>query len=724
MKKARQATFVNRELSWLEFNQRVLDEATDRSVPLLERLNFLTITASNLDEFFMVRVGGLEIQADAGAGGRDPSGLTPGEQLAAVDARVRRMVEDQYAVWGRMARELAEAGIVRLQPAELDETQCAFVTQVFAEDIFPVVTPVAVGGERPVPLLSGLGLYVAVRLGPDARKPEPRFAVIPLGRGLPRLLPVGSRHRHAYILMEDVVALCMQRLFPGQKIEGTAAFRVTRNAAMNLDDEFAEDLSREMEAILAARRASDCVRLEVSATASAAVSAFLRGVLGARPNAVYAIPGPLDLTALRALTTLSGPDALRYPVWAPQPPAQVDPVRGILAQVARRDILLFHPYESFDPVVRLVQEAAADPDVLAIKQILYRTSGDSPIIAALREAAARGKYVTVLVELKARFDEARNIQWARALEEAGVQVVYGVKGLKTHAKVCLVVRREPAGIVRYCHFGTGNYNERTARLYSDVSLMTRDPDLGADAAAFFHAVTGYSEPQRYRQLVQAPTALRERLIALIGGEAERCRQGLPGRILAKMNALVDPAVIEALYAASQAGVEIRLSVRGVCCLRPGVRGLSDNITVRSVIDRYLEHARIFYFHQGGTPLVFISSADWMPRNLSRRIELMVPVDDPDCRRRLIEILNAAMADTVKGRLIRPDGGYDRPARAPGAAALRSQETFYRQACAAAETARKSQATFEPHRPRRPAAKRRRQDATPGPERRADLSCGP
>jgi polyphosphate kinase len=699
MKEAREPALVNRELSWLEFNQRVLDEAQDPSVPLLERLNFLLITASNLDEFFMVRVGGLELLVEGGVSTPDPAGQSPATQLALVEARTHRFMSQQYACFDALAAELAEAGIVRLRPAQLDDAQRRYVGALFETEIFPVVTPVAVGSERALPLLANLGLYAAVRLAPAEGTTAPRFALIPLGRGLPRMVALHSSHRHAYILIEDVLALFADRLFPGQKVDEVSTFRITRNAAMSLEDEFAADLMTEMETILAARRTGDCVRLELAGTASDAVRGFLVDSLGPRAEAVYAVPGPVDLTACRPLLSVAGAERLSYPAWPPQAAPALDLTRGLFGQIAKHDILLHHPYDSFDPVVRLIEEAAADPDVLAIKQVLYRTTPDSPIMAALRSAAIRGKYVTALVELKARFDEARNIQWARALEEAGVQVVYGVKGLKTHAKVCLIVRREPAGIVRYCHFGTGNYNERTARLYADVSLMTRDPDLGADASAFFHAITGYSEPRRYRKLIQAPTDVRDRLVELIRGEAERQRQGQEGRILAKMNALVDPKIIEELYAASRAGVEIRLSVRGTCCLRPGVPGLSEHISVCSVIDRYLEHARIFYFHQGGEPRVFISSADWMPRNLSRRVELMVPIDDPACRRRLVGILETSLADTVKGRRIRADGGFDPPLHTGRPKkGLRSQQAFFEQACDSAEEARQTRATFEPHTP--------------------------
>lgn len=695
--------FVNRELSWLAFNQRVLDEAMDPRVPLLERLNFLAISASNLDEFFMVRVGGLELVADAGVTARDPSGRTPAQQLAAIHRRVRQMVKSQTACLQDLTAQIEAEGVRRLATEDISHAQRHTLHEFFEEEIFSVVSPITVRDGADLPLISNLRLYMAVRLASPSGAPNDatRHAIIPIGLALPRLLQVHSRDRYAYILLEDVIRMFLDELFPGQTIEEAAPFRITRHAATAVEDEFAADLLSAMESVLGQRRTSACVRIEISADASPALRTFLRDALGVRAAGVYPQTTPIDLAAQRTLMDIHDMDHLRYPNWSPSPSAQVDLRRPMFEQIAERNILLFHPYESFDPVVRLLQEAADAPNVLAIKQVLYRTSADSPVIMALKRAAENGKYVTVLVEIKARFDEARNIHWCRALEEIGVQVVYGVRGLKTHAKVCMIVRRESRGIVRYCHFGTGNYNDKTARLYSDVGYMTRDADLGTDVSAFFNAITGYSDPRPYLKLSQAPTGLRDRIIQLIRGETQRKKAGQDAWIKAKMNALVDPLIIDELYKASRAGVRIQLSIRGICCLRPGVRGMSANITVVSVIDRYLEHARIFCFLQGGTKPVFISSADWMPRNLRRRVELMVPVDDPSCRRRLEQILDTDLADNVKGRVLLADGSYistlsddfKRGRR-------RSQEQFYRAAVKAAEDAlRQQQTVFVPHRSR-------------------------
>jgi polyphosphate kinase len=452
-----------------------------------------------------------------------------------------------------------------------------------------------------------------------------------------------------------------------------------------------------MEGILTARKHGACVRLEVAADADEKLVATLTEALCADKTDIFPTTAPLDLAALVHLADLPGIDALKYEPWPPQPSPDIDQGAKMFDVLARRDVLLYHPYESFDPVLRLVEEAAADPDVLAIKQILYRTSRNSPIVAALARAAQRGKYVTVIVELKARFDEARNIEWARRLEEHGVQVIYGVKGLKTHAKTCIVVRREPHGVVRYCHFGTGNYNEITAKIYSDASLLTSSDELGADAVSFFNAITGYSQPQRYRKIEAAPTGLRQRLLELIEAETHRCQQGQKALLDAKVNSLVDQEIIQALYAASQAGVAIRLNVRGVCCLRPGVPGLSETISVVSIVDRFLEHARILRFHHGGDDLVFLSSADWMPRNLDRRIELLVPVEDQPAKVRLMGILDTYFEDNVKARVLQPDGSYVR-VKAGRRRRRRSQEALYEEATRRLREAQQSQTTtFEPHR---------------------------
>ncbi len=693
------ARFFNRELSWLEFNQRVLDEARDESLPLLERLKFLAITASNLDEFFMVRVGGLRVLVEQQIATPDPGGMTPIEQLTAIGARAREMVAQQQACFSELEQKLAEAGIRRVRGSDLTDRQAKAVEQVFEGEIFAVMTPRAIRGDDEFPLLVNQMLHVAVHLAPDGSSDgRPRLAIIPLGRSLPRFLTVsGAERGYSFVLLEDIVVRLVHRFFPGEKIQGHAVFRITRNADFTLRDDLATDLLAGMEGILTARKYGACVRLEVAADANEKVLSTLTTALDVGSADLFQTTAPLDLAACMQLTDLAGFESLRYEPWPPQRSPQIDNSAKMFEIMGRGDVLLYHPYESFDPVLRLIEEAAADPDVLAIKQILYRTSRKSPIVAALARAAQRGKYVTVIVELKARFDEARNIEWARSLEEHGVQVIYGVKGLKTHAKTCIIVRREPHGVVRYVHFGTGNYNEITSRLYSDASLLTSSEELGADAVAFFNAITGYSQPQRYRKIEAAPTGLRQRIIELIEGETHRRKGGQNAFIDAKINSLVDPEIINALYAASQAGVPVRLNVRGVCCLRPGVPELSENISVVSIVDRYLEHARILHFHHGGDDLVFISSADWMPRNLDRRIELLVPVEDPAARSRLIAILETYFDDNVKARMLQPDGSYKR-VKAGRKKPRRSQEILYEEVCRRVREAEQTQTTtFEPHR---------------------------
>jgi polyphosphate kinase len=695
---AGKSTLINRELSWLDFNQRVLDEATDPATPLLERLNFLSITASNLDEFFMVRVGGLLLLAEAGVTRADASGLTPARQLRRIGERAHRMFEDQYALYRDvLSPALAEAGIRRVEGSELTGEQGEYVEWFFEREVFPIVTPMAVPSSAEFPLLVNLGLNVVVRLKPAPGR-QRKFAVIPLGSGVDRLVRLPSRKGHVYVTIEDVVRCHAGRFFPGETVLECVPFRITRNADLTAREDAPHDFLSEMEEVLSRRRKSGCVRLEIDRSASDGLLKFLRESLQVEADGIYAVGGPLALCALRALASSGEFPALRYAPWPAQPSPQVDLKRSIFDEISRHPILLYHPYDSYEPVLRLVEQAAGDPDVLAIKQILYRTSTNSPIVRALKRAAEAGKYVTALVELKARFDEARNIEWARELEECGVQVIYGVKGLKTHAKICIVTRREAHGVVRYLHFGTGNYNERTARLYCDVSYMTRDEDLGADASTFFNAISGYSEPRTFLKLEAAPIGLREKLLELIDGEAMRRKQGQPARIMAKLNSLVDHGMIKALYRASRAGVKIDLNVRGICCLRPGVKGLSENISVVSIVDRYLEHARVLYFHQGGEGKAFISSADWMPRNLDRRVELLVPVDDPVSRRRLIAMLETSLRDNVKGRRLFPDGAWRLPELGKEKP-FRSQEATYLQACQAVKEAESARRTvFEPHLP--------------------------
>ena len=697
---AKLTPFINRELSWLAFNRRVLEEALDTSLPLLERLKFLSITSSNLDEFFMVRVGGLHLLASQGSEIPDPSGLEPAEQLAAVSRIVRQMVADQYAcLLDDLEIKMAAAGIRRLNVDQLTPGQDAYVEGLFEHELYPVITPMAVDLDEPFPLLTGLGINLCVRLKALKGADIPRFAIVAVPKGVARFITVPTDRGYHYLLLEDIITAFLDRIFPGEPILESAPFRITRNADMSIREDAAGDLLEKMKEVLTERKQSSCVRLEISGSASDVLRSFLKTSLGLDKASVYSIPGPLDLGAYFRLSSMTGFENLKLEPWPPQPSPDVGPSESIFEAIARRDILLFHPYEHFDPVLRLVEEAADDPNVLAIKQILYRTSENSPVVAALARAADRDKHVTVVVELKARFDEARNIEWASALEHAGVQVIYGLRGLKTHAKICIVVRREPTGIRRYMHFGTGNYNEKTARLYSDISFMTCHEDFGADASAFFNTITGYSQPVRYRKIEAAPIGLRARIVELIENEIERRKQGQEARIMAKLNSLADADLTKTLYEASKAGVSIRLNIRGICCLRPGVPGLSENISVVSIIDRFLEHSRIFYFHNGGDAKVFISSADWMTRNLDRRVELLVPVDDPYCRKKLVEILDTCHDDNVKARWLQPDGSYSKVEPVSRKNAVRAQEVFYRRACEAAKTAKKAVGTvFEPERP--------------------------
>ncbi len=692
--------FFNRELSWLAFNARVLEEALDPGLPLLERLKFLAIVSSNLDEFFMVRVGGLQLLREKGRKERDASGLTPARQLAEIGQRVHDMVQAQYRCFIEEVRpQLREAGVYRQSVEDLNPALYEHVQNVFEHDLYPVLSPLSVDEPEDLPLLPGLVLHLAVRLKPAGEGRKPRYAVVTLPKKIGRFITLPIEKGHNYALLEDVVGLFIDRLFPGEPVAEWVPFRITRNADMRVREDLASDLLAEMKEVLSQRKQSACVRLEVADRVSRTMLAFLQGLLGVDEESTYALNGPLDLAAYFSLARMTGFDELREKPWPPQPVPGVRPGESIFDTLQRGDLLLHHPYQSFDPVVRLVEEAADDPDVLAIKQILYRTSENSPVVSALARAANRDKHVTVLVELKARFDEARNIGWAEALEQTGVQVIYGLKGLKTHAKICIIVRREPGGIRRYVHFGTGNYNEITARLYSDISYMTCNDDYGSDATAFFNMITGYAQPVRFRKIEAAPLGLRPRLLELVEAEIQRHQQGQPGQIILKVNSLVDGELIEALYRASAAGVKVQCHVRGICCLRPGVPGLSENITVTSVVDRFLEHARILYFHHGGDPLVFISSADWMPRNLDRRVELLTLVDDEASRARLIDLLKTCARDTAKARLLQPDGAYVRHAKARDAKAVRSQGEFYDQACKLARQAAEAPpVVFEPQRP--------------------------
>ncbi len=697
----RPTPLLNRELSWLAFNERVLEEAADHTIPLLERLLFLTITASNLDEFFMVRMGGLKLMQEAGVVEQDLEGLTPAQQYSAASEEIRRIlakVEHLYAT--SLAPALENERLRPIAPDQLDPTQQETLRALFDSRMYPVITPIALRPGRPMPLLTNQALYILVVLAPAPRKRIPRYALIPVPAVLPRFIPVAGRTPESsiFVLLEDAIMMMAQQFFPGIQVRECVVFRTTRNADIHVDETYSVDLSRSMLRALRQRKTSGCVRLEISSGVSPRATRYLQKNLNVTNAETHVSSIPLQITDFQDFYDSDVHKHLRYEPWKPIQPADVDAARPIFDQIAAQDMLLSHPYESFEPVVRFLDEAATDPDVLAIKIILYRTGKDSPIIAALRKAAENGKAVTALVELKARFDEENNITWAQRLERSGVQVIYGIKGLKTHAKICMIVRREAEGIVRYLHIGTGNYNAKTAKLYTDVGLLTRNDELGIDASAFFNTVCGYSEPQPYLKFVQAPVDLRQRLIELIDAETAQRAQGRKAQIIAKMNALVDPEVIDALYRASQAGVDIQLIVRGICCLRPGIPGVSESIRVISIIDRFLEHSRIFYFHHGGGKQMYLASSDWMPRNLSRRIELMVPVENSSIRKRLMGILKAALSDTAKARVMQPDGTYARIVPT-NTTAIRSQETLYKAAMQSAQQTKVARRRrFEPHLP--------------------------
>ena len=694
------APLLNRELSWLEFNQRVLNEAMRNDLPLLERLKFLAITASNLDEFFQVRVGGLMLLRRSGRKTADPSGFTPTKCLTAIRQRVLAMNTDQYTLLAATLLPAMEAaGIHLLKIAELPMPQSTKAANVFEESILPLLTPLAIEPDHPAPGIPGLSLIVACQLlDPDTL--TTRHALIPIPDNLGRRVPITIEGAaHAFVLIEELVAAHAGALFPGETVVATTTFRLTRNGDIAVQEEDASDLAGEMEDVLTARRFADTVRLELRTDAPRDLARMIQAVTATSPQEVYRCDGPPGLAAFMELSFLAGFDHFRDADWPPQTPPAIVPGTSMFETIAASDVLLHHPYESFEPVLRLLEEAASDPGVISIKQVLYRTARQSRIIDALIQAAENGKHVTVLVELKARFDEARNLHRADELQRAGAQIVYGVKNLKTHAKICLIIRRESGHLRRYVHLGTGNYNETTARLYTDISYLTCRPEFGNDATLFFNAVTGRSKLLRFKRLVPAPTAMKPLLLDQIAGEAERARQGLPARIIAKINSLQDPEIIQALYKASQAGVQIRLNVRGICCLKPGDPKYSRNIEVVSIIDRFLEHAQIFHFHQGGDSQVYIASADWMTRNLDKRIELMIPIEEPALKRRLVRVLEAFFNDNTQAYRLLPNGASQRLTRGKGQKAFRVQDHFYQLARKAAKAREHERSmTFDPYVP--------------------------
>ena len=672
--------YANRELSWLAFNQRVLAQAENEANPLLERTKFLAIVSSNLDEFFEIRIAGLLQQKDSSGGEASIDGLSPREQLKRAFAEIGKLVKAQYKCWHELlVPALAREKITFKTGDQLNAAEQAWVQEYFTKQVFPVLTPLAIDQSHPFPEIGNKTLNVIVSLhNPDTPEVENHLAILPVPRILPRLVQVTPDQSGAqiFIFLSETIKLCAGALFPGYRINSAHAFRVTRNSDLYIDDEEADNLLKKIEEELRNLRRGAAVRLEIESGLPDPVFTLLREHLQLSPEDVFKLDGPLNLVRMMSLSDLVDRPDLKYPAFAPAELPSLRVATSLFTAMQAGDILLHHPYESFTPVVDFVQQAARDPGVLAIKQTLYRTSGDSPIIGALIEASRNGKQVTALVELKARFDEANNIRWAKELEEAGVHVVFGLVGHKTHCKCSMVVRQEGDGIRRYVHLGTGNYNPKTARLYTDLSLLTCNPEITAEVAQLFNALTGFARSPEFKHLLVAPFNLHSRIQELIAIEAANAAAGKPARIIAKMNKLVDKVTIDNLYAASQAGVQIDLIVRATCCLVPGVKGLSDNIRVRNIVGRYLEHARIYYFQNDTAPLLYCGSSDWMTRNFFRRVEALFPVYTPALRDRILqEILPSELKDNSDARELQPDGTYAPPVRQEGEAAFSAQKYF-------------------------------------------------
>ena len=652
------AYYTNREISWIEFDRRILSEARDKQTPLFERLKFLAIVSSNLDEFVMVRVGSLFDMKQAGYDKPDIAGMTPDEQLRAISENVHALCYDQYkALRTEILPELKKCGLEFVKSHEtMTPAECKFADEYFRNLVYPVLTPMAVDSSRPFPLILNKSLNIGAMVRKKGGNGELEFATVQVPSVLPRVILLPENHNmRRFILLEEIIERNMKALFLNYDIVCSHPYRITRNGDMSIDEDDAEDLLKEIEKSVKARKRGQVLRLEIEHKADKRLVSFLKKELSITDSEVYNTDGPLDLTALFKVSSLPGFDDLKNPVFTPAPVPELPAGCDIFGQIRKGDILLFHPYQTFEPVVDFVKNAAVDPDVLAIKQTLYRVSGNSPIIAALATAAENGKQVTVLVELKARFDEEHNIVWARMLEKAGCHVIYGLVGLKTHSKITLVVRRENEGIRRYVHLGTGNYNDATARIYTDVGLLTCREEIGEDATAVFNMLSGYSEPKAWNSLVVAPLWLKDRFLYLIGREEQLARNGKEGRIIAKMNSLSDPDIIEALYKASAAGVHIDLIVRGICCLKTGIKGVSENIKVRSITGNFLEHARIFWFKNDENSEVYCGSADWMPRNLDKRVEIVFPVTDETLKARLKHILDTELEDNRRANILQPLG---------------------------------------------------------------------
>jgi len=676
------SNYINRELSWLEFNQRVLDEAQDPTQPLLERLKFLTIVSSNLDEFFEIRVAALKQLLENRSDAHGPDGLRPGETLAAIRKRVQRMVSDQYNLLHKtLLPALVEKNIFLRPVADLDEVRMEWTRDTFRKDILPILTPLAVDPSHPFPQLLNKSVNLAVLYSKPGIQETTRHAFVQVPRGIPRIiaLPAAQPDRKEFVLLSDLVRHFVGEVFPGMKIHGAWPTRITRNSELYIDEEEAQNLLLTIEEELQKRNRGAAVRLEIPEDCPVEIENYLLGRLHLSSDDVYRVVGPVNLTQLFALTEAGRNDiALRDAAFTPALPASLPGGLADFTAIRQKDILLHHPYESFTPIVTLLENAAEDPDVLAIKMTLYRTSGDSPVINALIQAARNEKQVTVLVELKARFDEANNIAWAKKMEEAGIHVVYGLVGLKTHCKTLLFVRREEGHLRSYLHLGTGNYHPRTARLYTDLGLFTSRSSLTTEVAALFNVLTGMSETAHFDELLVAPFNLAPRLIEMINRERAHQRAGRQAGIFIKVNSLVDQQIIDTLYAASQEGVSIDMVIRGICCLRPGIPGLSENIRVRSIVDRFLEHSRIYVFHNDGDPLIYLGSADLMPRNLHRRVEVVFPVLDAEIRRQILDWIQPSyLADNTTARFLGPDGLYTRPPRPEGTPRHRVQDEFLR-----------------------------------------------
>lgn len=675
--------YTNRELSWLQFNHRILSEAKDKSIPLFERLKFLSITSSNLDEFFMVRVASLKDMVNAEYEKPDIAGMTPTEQLKALDEEIHQLVAQQYFAYNRSLLPLLEQNGLHVikQHEKLSEEEAKYIDKYFEDNVYPVLTPMAVDSSRPFPLIRNKSLNIAALVQKKGEKDELEFATVQVPSVLSRIIVLPRKEEgevQKVILLEEVIERNIQKLFLNYDIVCAHPFRIMRNADLSIDEDEAEDLLKEIEKQLKRRQWGEVIRLEVEGSMDKKLLKLLKKELNVSNQSIYPIDGPLDLTFLMKMYGLPGFDHLKEAKYEPQQVPELPIGCDVFEEIRKGDILVHHPYQTFMPVVDFIRQAAKDKDVLAIKQTLYRVSGNSPIIAALAEAAENGKQVSVLVELKARFDEENNIVWAKKLEQAGCHVIYGLVGLKTHSKITLVVRREEDGIRRYVHLGTGNYNDATAKLYTDIGLFTCSEVIGEDATAVFNMLSGYSEPLFWNKLSLAPLWLKDKFLYLIDRETKHAENGKKAAIIAKMNSLCDKDIIAALYKASAAGVKIDLIVRGICCLKVGIPGISENICVRSIVGNFLEHSRIFYFENDGNYEVYCASADWMPRNLERRVEILFPIETVQLKERVLEILEIQLKDNLKAHILQPDGSYEKIDKR-GKVLFSSQAAFCEQA---------------------------------------------